>query len=67
MLLARSVLDKCSDAGLSGYEKDLLVSIMIYYYVNNLFDETYYEGLSDANNLLYGAPRSFTVGMKYSF
>ncbi|MDN5106526.1 TonB-dependent siderophore receptor [Aliarcobacter butzleri] len=35
--------------------------------VNNLFDETYYEGLSDANNLLYGAPRSFTVGMKYSF
>jgi len=35
--------------------------------VNNLFDQTYYEGLSDANNLLYGAPRSFTVGMKYSF
>ena len=39
LLLARSVLDKCSDAGLSGYEKDLLVSIMIYYYFNNLFDE----------------------------
>ena len=35
--------------------------------VNNVFDKTYYEGLSDANNLLYGAPRSFTVGMKYSF
>ena len=35
--------------------------------VNNVFDETYYEGLSDANNLLYGAPRSFTLGMKYSF
>ncbi|MFW2605254.1 TonB-dependent siderophore receptor [Aliarcobacter butzleri] len=35
--------------------------------VNNLFDEKYYEGLADANNLLYGKPRSFTFGMKYSF
>lgn len=39
LLLARSVLDKCSSAGLSGYEKDLLVSIMIYYCVNDLFDD----------------------------
>lgn len=37
LLLARSVLGKCSEAGLSGYEKDLLVSIMIYYCVNDLF------------------------------
>lgn len=35
--------------------------------LNNIFDEKYYEGLSDANNLLYGAPRSVTLGMKYSF
>lgn len=35
--------------------------------LNNIFDETYYEGLSDANNLLYGAPRSVTLSMKYSF
>lgn len=35
--------------------------------LNNIFDEKYYEGLSDANNLLYGAPRSFTLSMKYSF
>ena len=39
LLLAMSVLDKCSEAGLSGYEKDLLVSIMIYYCVNDLFDD----------------------------
>lgn len=35
--------------------------------VNNVFDKEYYEGLSDANNLLYGSPRNATLSMKYSF
>ncbi|MDN5077289.1 TonB-dependent siderophore receptor [Aliarcobacter butzleri] len=42
--------------------KDLKVQLNI----NNLFDKKYYEGIED-NYMSYGEPRSFTLGMKYSF
>ncbi|MCG3656900.1 TonB-dependent siderophore receptor [Aliarcobacter butzleri] len=34
--------------------------------INNVFDEKYYEGIGD-NGMLYGDPRNFTLGMKYTF
>ncbi|MCT7908624.1 TonB-dependent siderophore receptor [Arcobacter lacus] len=42
--------------------KDLKLQLNI----NNLFDKKYYEGI-DPNAMNYGEPRSFTLGMKYSF
>ena len=34
--------------------------------INNVFDEKYYEGIG-ANSMVYGDPRNFTLGMKYTF
>lgn len=34
--------------------------------INNVFDEKYYEGIG-ANSMVYGEPRNFTLGMKYTF
>ncbi|ABV68099.1 TonB-dependent receptor protein [Aliarcobacter butzleri RM4018] len=34
--------------------------------INNVFDEKYYEGIG-VNSMLYGDPRNFTLGMKYTF
>ncbi|MFW3441595.1 TonB-dependent siderophore receptor [Aliarcobacter butzleri] len=34
--------------------------------INNIFDEKYYEGIG-VNSMLYGDPRNFTLGMKYTF
>lgn len=34
--------------------------------INNIFDEKYYEGIG-ANSMVYGDPRNFTLGMKYTF
>lgn len=42
--------------------KDLKVQLNI----NNLFDKKYYEGISP-NSMMYGEPRNFTLGMKYTF
>ncbi|MFW2516543.1 TonB-dependent siderophore receptor [Aliarcobacter butzleri] len=34
--------------------------------INNVFDEKYYEGIG-VNSMVYGDPRNFTLGMKYTF
>lgn len=34
--------------------------------INNVFDEKYYEGIG-VNSMVYGDPRNFTIGMKYTF
>ncbi|MFW2592173.1 TonB-dependent siderophore receptor [Aliarcobacter butzleri] len=34
--------------------------------INNIFDEKYYEGIG-VNSMVYGDPRNFTLGMKYTF
>lgn len=34
--------------------------------INNIFDEKYYDRLGN-NSMVYGDPRNFTLGMKYTF
>ncbi|WP_323592933.1 hypothetical protein [Aliarcobacter butzleri] len=34
--------------------------------INNVFDEKYYDRIGN-NSMVYGDPRNFTLGMKYTF